>query len=489
MRKSIFAKYFTIVVIIISVSVIIFSSIIMVSSRKQWISENNKLLSRNVKTISAILADVDNYYEFDQLQVYGTIDAIAEIIDATIFTVDENGQCSYSTEYNSSASPKSNKIIDQSIIEKVTNGKYVETGTLCDALKTRCFVVGVPIVSNGVKSGAVFAAMPIKQSDIYVGSVYNTIAVAALIVMLIAFIATYLASAQMTKPLRNMAQVVKKIENGDFSARITVDRQDEIGLLADAINKMVISVGELEGMRRDFVSSVSHELKTPMTTISGFVDGILDGTIPPEQQGKYLRIVSDETKRLSRLVNSMLQLSRLESGTTKINKTTFNLSDMIISVFLSFEQKIEAKNIEISGLDMLRPISLTADRDMIYQVVYNLTENAIKFTPEGGVITVKSIAEKQEVKFSIRNTGEGLRKQEMAKIFERFYKTDRSRSKDKTGMGFGLYIVKTILSLHGGKVSVSSVLGEYTQFDVTLPDKEFVAELDTREDDKRNKSK
>lgn len=489
MRKSIFAKYFTTVAAIIAVSVIIFSSIVMFNSRKQWINENNKLLSRNVKTISAILSDVDSYYEFDQLQVYGTIDAIAEIIDATIFTVDENGQCSYSTEYNSSASPNSNKIIDRSIIEKVTKGKYVETGTLCDALKTRCFVVGFPIKVNGIQSGAVFAAMPIKQSDIYVGSIFNTIAYAALIVMLIAFVATYLASAQMTRPLRNMAQVVKKIESGDFSARIAVDRHDEIGLLADAINKMVVSVGELEGMRRDFISSVSHELKTPMTTISGFVDGILDGTIPPEQQGKYLRIVSDETKRLSRLVNSMLQLSRLESGTTKVNKTTFNLSDMIISVFLSFEQKIEAKHLEISGLDMLKPLSLTADRDLIYQVIYNLTENAIKFTPEGGVITVTSGAEKQEVKFSIRNSGEGLRQQEMAKIFERFYKTDRSRSKDKTGMGFGLYIVKTILSLHNGKISVSSVLGEYTQFDVTLPDREFVAELDTRDDDKRIKSK
>ena len=149
------------------------------------------------------------------------------------------------------------------------------------------------------------------------------------LIMLIAFVAIYLASAQMTRPLRNMAQVVKKIESGDFSARIAVDRHDEIGLLADAINKMVVSIGELEGMRRDFISSVSHELKTPMTTISGFVDGILDGTIPPEQQGKYLRIVSDETKRLSRLVNSMLQLSRLESGTTKVNKTTFNLMKVV----------------------------------------------------------------------------------------------------------------------------------------------------------------
>lgn len=485
MRKSIFAKYFTIVAMIISVSVVIFSSIVVVYSRQMWKQENNSLLSRNVQTISSILSNQDSYYEFEQAQIYGTIDAISEIIDATIFTVDENGQCYYTTG-RSSISPKSSDFIDPGIMTKVTKGKYVETGTLGGALKTGCFIVGFPITSNGVQNGAVFAAIPMQKSDIYVGNVFKTILAAAVIVMLIAFVATYLASAQMTRPLRKMAQVVKKAENGDFSSRIPIDRQDEIGLLADSINKMLVSIGALEGMRRDFISSVSHELKTPMTTISGFVDGILDGTIPKEQSDKYLRIVSDETKRLSRLVNSMLQLSRLESGKTQINKTTFNLSDMIISVFLSFEQKIEAKKLEISGLDLLHPISITADRDLIYQVVYNLTENAIKFTPEGGTITVFAGVEKQVVKFTIRNTGEGLQEREMAKIFERFYKTDRSRSKDKTGMGFGLYIVKTIIGLHAGKISVSSVVGEYTQFDVTLPDREYVAELDTRQDEKKH---
>ena len=177
----------------------------------------------------------------------------------------------------------------------------------------------------------------------------------------------------------------------------------------------------------------------------------------------------------------MLQLSRLESETIQLNKSTFNLSDMIISIFLSFEHKINDKNIEITGLDKLKPISISADRDLIYQVVYNLVENAIKFTPQNGEISVFCNAEKQSVNFSIKNTGEGLQQREMAKIFEKFYKTDRSRSHDKTGMGFGLYIVKMIVGLHGGKITVQSVLGEYTQFDVILPDREVVAEFDTVE--------
>ena len=476
MRESIFAKYFATVVAIISVCVVIFSAIVLGSSRSQWIDDKTALLSKNVKIISNLLENPANYYGFEKLQIYGTIDAISEIIDSTIFLVDENGQCYYSVGEKENA-PKNGYIINSNVILKATKGEYIESGNLSGALNERCFVVGYPIVVNGAQNGVVFASIPLKQSDIYTSDIFRITLYAGLIVLVIAFISTYLASAQLTKPLRQMAAVVKRVERGDFSAQLSIERQDEIGLLADSINNMVISIGALEGMRREFISSVSHELKTPMTTISGFVDGILDGTIAPQDQSKYLGIVSDETKRLSRLVNSMLQLSRLESEKMKINKTTFNLSDMIISVFLSFEQKIDEKHLAILGLDLLKPISITADKDLIYQVVYNLTENAIKFANEGGEISVVCLAEKGEVNFSIKNTGEGISTQDMARIFDRFYKTDRSRTKDKSGMGFGLYIVKTILNLHNGKISVDSVLGEYTQFDVMLPNTEVIAEI------------
>ena len=480
MRKSIFLKYFTIVAAIISVSFIIFSALLLGSSQKQWMENNDALLSKNVKTISSILSDPANYYEFEQFQIYGTIDAISDIIDSTIFIVDESGQCYYSTG-NKDNAPETAEFVSPRIIAMATKGKYVETGTLDGALKNRCFIVGYPIVTNDVPSGVVFATVPMQVSRDYVLRLFSIILYAGALVLVMAFIAIYLASAQMSKPLRQMARVVKQIESGDFSAKISVARQDEIGLLADSINKMVVSIGALEGMRRNFISSVSHELKTPMTTISGFVDGILDGTIPKEEADKYLMIVSDETKRLSRLVNSMLQLSRLESEEMRLNKVNFNLSDMIISVFLSFEHSIESKNIEIFGLDKLETINITADRDLIYQVVYNLTENAIKFTPEGGNIAVVCGSSKKCINFSIRNSGEGLTQSELSKIFERFYKTDRSRSVDKSGMGFGLYIVKTIVGLHGGNITAQSVVGEYTQFDIILPDSEVLAELDQRD--------
>ena len=213
-----------------------------------------------------------------------------------------------------------------------------------------------------------------------------------------------------------------------------------------------------------------------MTTISGFIDGILDGTIPQSDQGKYLKIVSDETKRLSRLVNSMLQLSKFESEQMKLNVTSFNMTDMLLQILFSFENRIENKNIDIRGLDDIDTVFLSADSDLIYQVMYNLIENAVKFTPENGYIEFKINLQKDKMHLYIKNSGDGMTEQELGRIFERFYKSDRSRSEDKSGMGFGLYIVKLILKLHGGNIIASSVLGEYTCFEVNLPN----AQLKTR---------
>lgn len=473
MRKSIFLRYFTTVAVICFVSVVLFSSIVVFNSQQQWIEDKNELLSKNVEIIARMSSEISVKQSCD------TIDVIGEIIDATIFVVDESGNFIYISG-NQKDAPDYSQPIDAKVLKKALRGKYSEKGTLNGALKSKCFVVGVPIEYSGVAQGVVFATVPMRAANTYTVSTLKTVILCAVTVLIFAFCVTYVVSAQMSRPLRNMAQVVKKIESGDFSAKVPVGRHDEIGQLAEALNKMTVSIGALENMRRSFISSVSHELKTPMQTISGFVDGILDGTIPENEREKYLRIVSEETKRLSRLVNSMLQLSRLESEKMKLNKTTFNISDMIISVFLSFEKKVEEKNINIVGLDLLEPLTLTADRDLIYQVVYNLTENAIKFTPNGGEISVKCVADKQAVKFSIRNTGEGLTQKEMTQIFDRFYKTDRSRSVDKSGMGFGLYIVKTIVSLHNGYISVGSVLSEYTEFEVKLPNSEIVAEIDNR---------
>ena len=206
-----------------------------------------------------------------------------------------------------------------------------------------------------------------------------------------------------------------------------------------------------------------------MTTIAGFIDGILDGTIPPERQSHYLHIVSDEVKRLSRLVRTMLNLSRIDNGELKIRPNDFDISETVLSTVLTFEKSIDEKKIDIRGLDTLQPMQVHGDEDLLHQVVYNLVENAVKFTNTEGYISFNVSDSIDRIVVTIENSGSGIQSDELPLVFEKFYKTDKSRSQDKNGMGLGLYLVRTIIKLHGGDISVSSVVNEYTRFSFYIP--------------------
>jgi len=279
----------------------------------------------------------------------------------------------------------------------------------------------------------------------------------------------YFLTNNMVRPLQQMLAATDRFSHGDFTQQVPVESNDELGQLAVSLNAMANYLSSSEAMRRSFVANVSHELKTPMTTISGFVDGILDGTIPPEKQSYYLQIVSNETKRLSRLVRSMLSISRIEAGEMKFTPQPVDLSDILCRTVFTFEPRIEEKKLEILGLDADRTM-VWGDADMVHQVVYNLVENAVKFVNEGGYIEFSFRNENGMVITSVKNSGEGIPEEELPRLFERFYKSDKSRGLDKTGVGLGLYIVKTILGALGGEIFVSSVVGQYCTFAFSLPE-------------------
>lgn len=291
------------------------------------------------------------------------------------------------------------------------------------------------------------------------------------VVLLIIFMIVGFWTYRMLKPLHQMALATKSFAQGDFSKRVDVDSEDEIGQLSLSFNQMADSLATSEGIRRNFVANVSHELKTPMTTIAGFINGILDGTIPKEKEANYLKIVSNEIRRLSRLVESMLSLSRIDSGELKLRQESFNISSTIFNTILTFENNIESKKIDVRGLEDIPDITVVGDPDMIHQVIYNLIENAVKFVNEGGYIEVKTLDTYEKCVIKITNSGTGIAENELKHIFEKFYKTDKSRSIDKKGMGLGLYIVKTIIRLHGGDIYAKSVMNEYTTFEFYIPKK------------------
>ena len=293
--------------------------------------------------------------------------------------------------------------------------------------------------------------------------------IAAAAAFILAFVVVGLFSYRLVKPLRQMSAAAKSFGDGDFSIRVPVTSNDEIGQLATAFNNMADSLSGSESMNRSFVANVSHELKTPMTTIAGFIDGILDGTIPPERQSHYLHIVSDEVKRLSRLVRTMLNLSRIDNGELKLRPNDFDISETVLSTVLTFEKSIDEKKIDIRGLDTLQPMQVHGDEDLLHQIVYNLVENAVKFTNTEGYISFNVSDSIDRIVVTIENSGSGIQSDELPLVFEKFYKTDKSRSQDKNGMGLGLYLVRTIIKLHGGDISVSSVVNEYTRFSFYIP--------------------
>ena len=349
-------------------------------------------------------------------------------------------------------------------------GSHSFSGSLEGTFERMMLLASEPFQIGGETAGFVLVAQPVSGGlAAYIGEILRLFLVSGLAALALAFIVVYFMSYRLTRPLLDMALATRQYARGEFGYRVETTGDQELRQLAEAFNSMAISLATLESSRRSFVANVSHELKTPMTSIGGFIDGMLDGTIPQAQHQKYLELVSEEVRRLSRLVTGMLNLSKIEDGELQLNRVPFDVNELLFTTVLRFEQIVAAKGLELTGLEALAPVTLTGDRDMLTQVFYNLVDNAVKFTPPGGSLEFYARADKGVYALLLRNTGVGIPSEELARIFERFYKTDKSRSYDVKGAGLGLYLARTIVKMHGGTISAESDGKSYTQFTVELP--------------------
>jgi len=349
-------------------------------------------------------------------------------------------------------------------------GGYTLSGTLGGMFDRQMLLAAEPFHINGEAVGFVLAAQPVSNGlASYIGGTLRLFLISMVAALALAFIVVYFISYRLVRPLNDMARATRQYARGDFGYRVHTSEDNELRQLAEAFNSMAISLANLESSRRSFVANVSHELKTPMTSIGGFIDGMLDGTIPPEQHRKYLELVSEEVRRLSRLVTGMLNLSKIEDGELKLKLKPFDINELLFTTVLSFEQIIASKGLELVGLDALEPVTLPGDKDMLTQVFYNLIDNAVKFTPRGKALIFSARQDRDTYAFTLRNTGVGISSEELARIFERFYKTDKSRSFDVKGAGLGLYLARTIVKMHGGAISARSDGKTYAEFIVELP--------------------
>ena len=321
---------------------------------------------------------------------------------------------------------------------------------------------------GSIKANVLVFSSTSMMSDL-LSVIMRSIILAILWVMLAAFIAIYLISERIIHPLKEISRAAKSFAAGKLDVRVSVKGSDEVAELAAAFNNMAETLEASEKMRNTFVSNVSHDLRTPMTSISGFVDGILDGVIPPEKHKHYLKIVSEEVKRLSRLVVTLLDISKIQAGERKFTMAPFDICEMALQILFSFEKKIEEKNLNIVFDFDEENMTAIADRDAIYQILYNICDNAVKFSTPGGMLKV-SVGRLKNRKYliGIYNEGSGIPKEDLPHIFERFYKSDKSRGLDKTGVGLGLYICKTIIEAHDEEIWVESEEGKDCPFRFTL---------------------
>ncbi len=394
-----------------------------------------------------------------------SIDALSRSSESFIAVVNSDGTLIASTTGYSPVN------LQPEFYAGVMHGQnFRHIGTLGGIFNTTALTVGVPIrYGDEVILGGIFVSLPLPEIHQMRSGVLHIFLLSVSLVFLVALVIIYTMSARITRPLKTLNNASKAIANGHFERRVALTEQNEIGELGDSFNKMADSIENLEDMRRSFIANVSHDLRTPMTTITGFVGGILDGTIPPEEQNRYLSIVLDETKRLSRLVTDLLDLSKMEQGAFSLEMRELDINELIRLAVIKLEKRITEKNIHLTIHFESENQRVLADKDSIQRVLTNLLDNALKFTEENGFMDIRTgMTDKNKVFVSIQNSGIGIEKDDLKYVFDRFYKSDKSRSLNKNGTGLGLYIVKNIIKAHGETVWAESEPGSFTRFNFTL---------------------
>ncbi len=466
MHKRIFFRYFNACALIILLIIFVLGTATTTVYTLRSIREQDRNMEKAASTVAEMLEGMPaNYNAFVGTIMEGSISAIKQTINSDVVIVNQWGRVVQSTLGKNVTIE-----LPESAVEQVLSGKDYRRQSVFISQLGNSYTVGVPIYNDGKTAviGCVFVTAQQIRVNTEMWDILGVYLFCGLAVMSFAFVILYFITRQITRPLNEMALAARSYAKGDFTRRISLSPDDELSALATTFNQMADGLDRLETMRRGFIADVSHELRTPMTTIGGFIDGMLDGTIPPELQEKYLLLVSEEVKRLSRMVNNLLDVAKIQSGEISYRREPFDLTELTHRVILTMEDRIREEKIQLDLRIPEESVYAVGDHDAIHRVIYNLMDNAVKFTPEDGTITVGLYRQNNKLLLTVKNTGEGIPQAEAGNIFERFYKTDKSRGQNKTGVGLGLYMVKSIIDAHGEDIFVTSKEGEFAEFAFTL---------------------
>lgn len=471
MFKSIFQRLFwTNATILLLVFVSVAVSVSIFVSHYTMTKQINDIVSVSdtVEHLSVAM-QIENPDERFKEAYRNTLKSWAQFLNADIIVVNQNGEltdttCDILTVPENSLS---DILGGQRSIKKTTfNGTYPK----------KVLSIGLPVRYQGAIVGAMFFNTRLPQLRQTTTELIFLFILASAFSICAAFILVYVQSRRISKPIGDINRAAQDIAAGNFSERVNITSKDEIGQLASSFNFMASSIEDLEHQRQSFVSDVSHELRTPMTSMTGFVEGILDGTIPEEKRSDYLRIVLSETKRLTRLVNDLLEMTKMSSSEYKLEIKKFDLNELMRICIIELESRITERNLDLNVDFSQETLNVLGDEDAIKRVVINLMDNAIKFSYPNTTIGISAWIEDGRAHVCIGNFGDGIDGADLSNIFNRFYKTDKSRTnaENRNGAGLGLSFVKNILTLHKQSIWVESIdtkegsKAKYTKFTFTL---------------------
>lgn len=470
--KTMYGRQFATMVSMVLLSFLMLGASFATLSYQYTIREKKATLDRNARVIADFTSNAVNtaggvVWQTASFQSY--LNAMATVSDSHVLVATPDGQILYATAGAGELMELRYQRVPPDMVAGLAAAPFAGMTTLDGLYDEARYLVGMAVTDGA--GGDIQGLVLVSSSASNISGMWQDLSaillVTALAVVLIAAIISSVTSMRQSQPIKEIAAAARQFGLGELDVRVDVGpRRDEVGELAEAFNAMADSLSKSEQRRTEFVANVSHELKTPMTTIAGFADGILDGTIPPEQERHYLQIISSETRRLSRLVRSMLDLSRLQSD-ERAAQQQFDIGETLLRTLVTLEDKVNAKALEVDLQLPDDPVPVWGDQDAITQVCYNLLDNAIKFSRAGGVLGASVTVKGPKATITISNQGDTIPEEEQSLVFDRFHKTDHSRSADRDGVGLGLYIVKTILNSHKENITCTSGDG-VTKFVFTL---------------------
>lgn len=466
MRKTLYLKFILAYFIFGVFAFIVVNYFVPSLSREQLIRDRASTLYNEATLIAENSASGLYTNETSIEVVKDQLDLLALYLGADIRIINPSGRMILDTAYPLNLEEE---IIITDFDPTVTAGTYYNVSTFFDSYEDEMLNVLAPITTDYKVKGYVVIHMSLEEISASNDNIQNIAFITTVIVYLLSLIILIFFTEMVYIPLRKITYATEQYASGNMHYEFQVDSEDEIGYLAACLSYMASEMARAEDDQKKFVANVSHDFRSPLTSIRGYLEAMIDGTIPPELHEKYLNIVLNETDRLTKLTNSLLTLNNLNTKGMLLDKTDFDINQVIRNTAASFEGTCRKKTIAIALVLTGDVMYVSADMGKIQQVLYNLLDNAIKFSHHDSVITIETSEKKNKLFVSVKDTGIGIPKDDLKMIWDRFYKSDLSRGKDKKGTGLGLSIAKEIIASHGEHINVISTEGVGTEFIFSLP--------------------